>query len=62
MQYNARTKHLHPDGCKICTHGSAMNIECAVTARPHRHTCEVVSDKAGDLSTQTQVQNTAGGN
>jgi len=30
------------------------SIACAATLRPHRHACEVVSDKASRLSTQTQ--------
>jgi len=54
MQYNAHTNHLHPDSCKHCTRGAATSIALAASARRHRHVCEVVSDKASKLSTQTQ--------
>ena len=54
MQYNARTKHLHPNAHKHCTRGTTMKIAHTATARLCRHACEVVSDKASKLLTQTQ--------
>jgi len=34
--------------------GTATNTARAATVRPHRHACEVLSDKASKLSTQTR--------
>ena len=43
MQYNACTKHSHPDAHKFC---AAEALRVQATVRPQRHACEVVSNKA----------------
>jgi len=45
---------LHPRHC--------WSIARAATVRPQRHVCEVVNDKASELSTQTKCTKIAGGN